>query len=628
MHISKINISGYKGIEGPFEISFHKGLNVLVGENATGKTTIIDALRLLMREDEFGYSPVLDTHFFKAMKPDSEPAKKIAIQCDFDDLSDEEKIIFLPWTDAKGGGSLTVEIENKELRGHYRKSIWAGASKSSIFEWELFDRFNCIYLPPLRDAESKLKNGKTSRLARLLKTTEKKAIKDANEKGEKHPLEQQFKDFSDSISGDEDSAISRANQLIKTKLKEAVGGIFAQDTTIQFTEVNFSRIVESLRLLYFPNLHGKTDITNFRLLEENSLGYNNLLYLATVLAELTEEDEKNDSIKLLLIEEPEAHLHPQLQVRLLKYLQDISNKNSIQIIVTSHSPVLASSTGITSLIHISNTSDNYLAIPIRKTGLDKNESLEFVNRWLDTTKSTLIFAKSVILVEGIAEAFIIPEMAKSVIKKYNQKHETNLPETLEDGGISVINMNGIYFKHFMQLFCNVHESLKDNMSIPIRCAGITDLDPPKTEIVDKEKVAIIPTPSKIRVGTNHAINLCSYINRSENCRLFVSPLKTLEYDLAFEKGNLSVMAKLLHDNWPTDADVKSELKCIYETDWEKETEEKIGKAALVVLKRIEDNNMGKGAFSQFLAVEISGGAQFTVPDYIEKAIIWAAGGIE
>ena len=225
----------------------------------------------------------------------------------------------------------------------------------------------------------------------------------------------------------------------------------------------------------------------------------------------------------------------------------------------------------------------------RSCGLSKPSSA-FLNRWLDATKSTLLFAKGIILVEGIAEAMLLPELAKIVLHEYDK-----LPNTLEDCGVSVINMNGIYFKHFMQLFADLNES--GSMSIPVRCAGITDNDPP---------TGSKPIPSNPVAGMNPALKLLKTVNASNWVRLYSSPLKTFEYDLAFCENNIQIMAKVLAENWPTDKITKSEIQKLANKEWGSESEEDKKEAASEILARIEDNNMGKGLFSQLLADHTKG----------------------
>jgi len=415
MYLRELQIEGYKGFREPFSVSLQKGLNVIVGENASGKTAIIDAIRHLLREDEFGHTPVSESDFHRPFDRSLESAKSFRLRAEFANLSEKEHVAFLPWSDVNGNASLTLLADNKQNhRGHYKRTLWGGVSQASMFEWELFDSINCVYLPPLRDAEARLSEGRFSRLARLLKNLHRQEIQAARKKGELLPIEKNVCDFNKNLSTDKDGVIAKANELIRARLLESFGPVFGQDTQIQFSEVNFNRIAESLRLLFFPDINNASS-GDFRTLMENSLGYNNLLYLATVLAELNVTGE--DYFSVLLIEEPEAHLHPQLQIRLLKYLESTARDKNVQIIVTTHSPVLASSVSLETVIQL--VKDKMpQAIALRSCGLSKS-SKAFLNRWLDTTKSTLLFAKGIILVEGIAEAMLLPELAKIVLREYN-----------------------------------------------------------------------------------------------------------------------------------------------------------------------------------------------------------------
>lgn len=167
----------------------------------------------------------------------------------------------------------------------------------------------------------------------------------------------------------------------------------------------------------------------------NSLGYNNLLYIATVFAEL--EAINNNLFTVLLIEEPEAHLHPQIQSKLIKYLQKLSDeKKNLQIILTTHSAVLASSVSVDTIVHVMGTSTGIMVKKMLDFKFDERIK-NYLNRWMDITKSTLLFSKGIILVEGICEAMLLPVFAPLVLKEYNDKNQKKLPNTLEEAGVTV-----------------------------------------------------------------------------------------------------------------------------------------------------------------------------------------------
>jgi predicted ATP-dependent endonuclease of OLD family len=231
----------------------------------------------------------------------------------------------------------------------------------------------------------------------------------------------------------------------------------------------------------------------------------------------------------------------------------------------------------------------------------------------------------VILVEGISEALLLPELAKRTIADYRKSHNNEkIPDSLVDAGVSVVNMSGIYFKHFMQLFCNLHGEAA--LCLPIRCAGITDNDPPK---VNDDRESVLPTPTNPAIGRNPAICLIETVNSSEFCRLYHSPLKTFEYDLAMEHGNLNVMLGLLAKLWPTaNGGVSKKLEKYIEHDWSGERDNnRKARAAYQLLKWIEHVHVGKGFFAQALAGELqpNDGPEFSVPEYIRDAVLWVLG---
>jgi predicted ATP-dependent endonuclease of OLD family len=141
MYLKNLGIIGYRTFEKEFQIEFSAGLNILVGENGCGKTTIIDAIRELLLEDEFGRSSIVETDFFRPFSAGSKPAKEIKITATFGALKDNEPVAFMPWVISDSEALLTLYVENKESsRGRYKRTLWGGASRSSVFERELFDK--------------------------------------------------------------------------------------------------------------------------------------------------------------------------------------------------------------------------------------------------------------------------------------------------------------------------------------------------------------------------------------------------------------------------------------------------------------------------------------------------------
>lgn len=604
MYISSVSFKGYKNSKKLSTISFVKGLNILLGENGCGKTAVINALRLALREQESIIAFSADDLYCSLDKKCR--ADNVEIEVNFSDLDEDEKVIFYSWCDADFNALLHLDItQNKSRLGTFRRRYWGGQMKAGIFEDETLDRVECIYLPPLRDAEVKLSNGKRSRLAYVLK----RQFKGDNS------LVDKVRDFNNELTQN-DGRLKETKKNINERITAAIGREMAQSINLQFSETSSDKIMENIRMVFFPG-YGGADASAFRDLATNSLGYNNLLYIATVFSEL-EMLKETDSFTAVLIEEPEAHLHPQLQIRFIKYIQSVSESlPSAQIIVTTHSPVLASSVDIDKLIHLKNIDDSVRATSLngKKFGINDDKDRLYLNRWMDATKSTMLFSRGIILVEGIAEAIVVPRLAELVLESYNRSAEASgkapIGDSLEDMGVSIININGINFKIFMKLFGNFDGSKGD--CIPVRCAGITDRDPLKADFSESGKAM----PS-----TNPMCALEREINSQPYTRLFVSSHKTFEYDLAVE--NPSVMAETLESVWPSaEGKVKEELKAISSRHAKGKDVENLHKDAMFIYEHLTSPSVGKGLFASVLAKGMD--KTFVVPDYIRDAVLWVCG---
>jgi predicted ATP-dependent endonuclease of OLD family len=166
--------------------------------------------------------------------------------------------------------------------------------------------------------------------------------------------------------------------------------------------------------------------------------------------------------RLIGIEEPEAHLHPHLQDHLVRNIEKIREKHSdsLQLILTSHSTHVAAKLSLeNTAVLFRRDSDGAIVAHYVLDGIDPDKdkaSVRFLSLYLDATKSRMFFARQLILVEGIAEQIVIPMLFEQ---------ETGM--TLERIGCTVINVNGVAFRHFLTIVKNGFFK---------NCAVLTDSD--------------------------------------------------------------------------------------------------------------------------------------------------------
>lgn len=643
MYLSKLSIHNFRIFSNQTEIEFSKGLNLLVGENGCGKSATIDAIRALLNKSDFSRKGISEEDFYvDYSNPISTSTDCIEIVGTFSNLNEDQKIEYLTWLTNTFDARLNLEIQHTtNTRNIYKQHRWGGMSSGSIFDWEPLNDIQCVYLPPLRDAEHALKSGRGSRLARLIANLSEDKLKETRNQSKKMQLEIQLEKFNSSAAQDDE--IIRASQLINESLEKSAGAVYGQKTAIQFNQLTYERIIESLQILFFPKGNSAATVNLFRSLSENSLGYNNLIYIATILAEFEGLKDKYTTPRILLVEELEAHLHPQLQIKLLNYLQEQARENDIQVIITTHSVSLASAVQIDSIISFNQTAVGIEVVPLRNCGVEE-KSKKFIERWMDATKSTLLFSKGNILVEGIAETIVVPRLAQVYLKRMMQTGKCKV-SSLEEAGISVINMNGIYFTHFMQLYNGYQVAIPEKndgesmsaynsrikelkkrdgayqateytkvLHIPQKCVALTDNDPPK-ELGFPQKGEHLAGKNPFLYYKRQAETM------TENCRVFIN-CKTFEYDLAIEshhnaKVMLEVLMQLVTTKMGCDK-IENYIKMINEESQIDDTE-----MAAFILTQIETPDVGKGLFAQLLCDAVDD--MFDIPTYIMDAIDFMVG---
>ncbi|WP_025845566.1 ATP-dependent nuclease [Paenibacillus ehimensis] len=441
-------------------VSFNESFNLLIGENDSGKTAIIDAIKITLgtsSEDSFRISES-DFHVDKA----GNTAQEIKIECIFSGLSEKEAGIFLEWLtfDKDGKYELQVRMTAKKVKNdlftseRIERTVKAGPeTASSRLEGLARELLKSTYLKPLRDAENELKPGVRSRLAQILKNH--RAFR-KNDSIEKHPLEIAFQDANDKVeeffdlpySDSEDKTIkSELSAYLDNFFHEPMNGEEKHESNFKITPVKLNEILKKLSLLL-------EDVPS-------GLGSLNLLFIAAEL--LLHDDALSIGPNITLIEEIEAHLHPQAQLRLIKYLQKNRSEGSTggQFILTTHSTTLAASTKLEHIILVHDGT----AYPMNEENTElESEDYKFLERFLDSTKANLFFAKGVIFVEGDAENLLVPAVADLIGRP------------LHKYGVSIVNIGNTAFNRYVKIYSRSEKWLNNFPSLKVPVAVITDVD--------------------------------------------------------------------------------------------------------------------------------------------------------
>lgn len=468
-------------------VNFKEGLNVLVGENDSGKTSIVDAIKLTLGTKSHDYVRVDSQDF--SVADDGRRADELKIECVFKGLDDSQAGMFLEFINFNQDGvvELRLQLNAKEKNGRVISSITAGIGDLGV-RFDAADLLRATYLKPLRDAENELTPGHRSRLAQVLG---KHQLFEKKEKS--HVLERYFKVANqrvksffekDNLEEDEvfeveqnEPGAKAITSFIDKTLQSFMGTSFDDNNYKSFVDVSKNELSSILRKLSLN-------------VDENKVGLGTLNQLFIALELLLFEIEK--SYNIALIEEIEAHLHPQAQLRLIKSLQESSNANA-QYIITTHSITLASVIKLENIILCKDRT----AFPMgNEYTLLSSGDYKFLERFLDATKANLFFAKGVIFVEGDSENLLIPILADL------------LDKPLHKYGVSVVNLGNTAFVRYSNIY-----NRRDDKNFDVPVSIITDLDV-KPQVVNPTQEYIVyrlPNDKRIEIASKFFITLESIV---------------------------------------------------------------------------------------------------------------------
>ena len=636
MYLSSLLIKNFRCFnDDEHIIDFNPGLTVLVGENDSGKSAIMDAIRIVLGTTDFSWIRIETDDFYN-----EDISREISIRCRFSALTSDEQASFLECLTYE-----KQEAENKPILYFHWKSKYLLSFKPprpvSSFSTgkdgngpapssEARELLRITYLRALRDAYSDMQAGRHSRLSQIVQNIPglnqgKSEFQDGMDINELSLVG--ITNLSNSLLAAHPSLKSINNDMTEILSKQMLLKNDIIKTRFEVAGSNSNDLQKTMALL--EKLDLAVDKNASAVQGKVGLGTSNIMSMACELL-LHKEAETVKKSSFLLIEEPEAHVHAQRQLKLIQSLDNEAEIKQQQIIITTHSPLLASVVKLNDIVMVKEGQ----ALPLAKghTKLDEDD-YRYLEKYLDATKANLFFARSVIIVEGPGEALLLPTIAKL------------LGCSFTDFGTSLVDVRSTGLRRYARIF---QRSKSDNLwGIKVACVTDRDVMPNCAPgICIDEKYTLDPStwPKKedrnwraeadftAEEATSH-LEIIKQKADGQQVKTFIADQWTLEYDLAFTG---------LRHNKLQEALIKALVKVSYaKQNWD--TKNKDIMATIKELPTPEDKSSyfynffakktaSKADFAQQFALELedtfTGNAselKSMLPYYIVEAIEYVAG---
>lgn len=471
MYISRLFVRNFRNFR-HLDVRLYDGVTCFIGENNSGKTNLFHAIRLVLDGNISAQRRRLQPEDLAAGLSFTQP-EHVLISVEFSGFAGHPNEEALPFTAVLQNGTARISYRFRpkatvrDALEQLPEGTPVPALKMDDYVWEIAGggdnisletvawddsfgtRFSTdtlqqgylvVLMEALRDVEARLGTPRTSPLHQLV---EQRNIPEA----ERAALVGFLQVANDSINAS--ATVGAIGAEISASFREAAGRSYAMGVSLGLGEPSFNDIARGLTVLLSG--YGLTNLDPSR----NGLGLNNILYIGMLLNYFERRvAEQKTAGQLLLVEEPEAHLHPQLQRVLLATLQ----RKQVQVFVTTHSTHITSAVPLSSQVVLTSsggpatTSARPGSIPAMAA-----RDVADLDRYLDATRSSLLYARKVLLVEGPAEQFVIPPLAKAVL---------NID--FDEEGIAIVPIFGTHFGVYAKLF--------GPGGIQKKCAIVTDGD--------------------------------------------------------------------------------------------------------------------------------------------------------
>ncbi|MGM0835884.1 MAG: ATP-dependent nuclease [Bacillota bacterium] len=531
MHINKVNVKNFRLLK-DIELTLEETTTVIVGRNNSGKTSFTEVFKRLLSDNRprfnlEDFTLPAQNYFWDGFSLWKEGKEDNVIRELLPII--EIKLSFTYDIDADDIGQLSEFIIDLDPFSHEVVALIKYQLKDGEIN-QLYDGLDNIDHEKQINQQQKLFYRLIKERIPLLYTTSLYAVDPTDETNQKELEFKKLKDilqtgFINAQRGLDDTTHKESDVLGKIvermldiaksdnaksdnqtafALEEAVKEIQLKLDT-DFNE-HLNKLLPALSLFGYPGLNNtslytETTLDVKRLLENhtkvrypgisginlpetyNGLGTRNLIYILFQLFEFFKLYKHNKTLfnfHMVFIEEPEAHLHPQMQEVFIRKVNEIVNEFSkefndgkkwpIQFIISTHSTHIANEAPFEAIRYFLTTKKDQTFTRVKdlRQGFSKKslkESKEFLHKYLTLTRCDLFFADRAVLIEGPTERILMPKF----IEKLDQ--EKTPEKCLSTKYLSVVEVGGAYAQHFFP-FLNFLE---------LRTLVITDLDSVKPD---------------------------------------------------------------------------------------------------------------------------------------------------